>query len=116
MAKYDDTPWWWFLGLLILSFLSGLVVIIRPGGIGLGFGGYILALLVGCEFSAFDPQYPEAKNISGIAFIAPFSNLLYARMGSGIATAQLMKMIGGAIYPGKPVANLFVCAIFQIGR
>ena len=29
-------------------------------------------------------------------------------MGNGIATNQLMKMVAGAINPGKPVANLYV--------
>lgn len=43
-----------------------------------------------------------------LAFIAPFSTLLFARMGNGIATNQLMKMVAGAINPGKPVANLYV--------
>lgn len=43
------------------------------------------------------------------AFITPFSTLLYARMGNGVATNQLMKMVAGAVNPGKPVANLYVC-------
>lgn len=29
-------------------------------------------------------------------------------MGNGIATNQLMKMVAGAINPGRPVANLYV--------
>lgn len=41
----------------------------------------------------------------------PFSTLLYARMGNGIATNQLMKMVAGAINPGRPVANLYVSLI-----
>jgi len=32
---------------------------------------------------------------------------MVARMGNGIATNQLMKMIAGAAHPGKPVANLY---------
>ena len=40
-------------------------------------------------------------------FITPFSTLLYARMGNGIATNQLMKMVAGAVNPGRPVANLY---------
>jgi hypothetical protein len=44
--------------------------------------------------------------ISG-AVITPFSTLLYGRMGNGIATNQLFKMIAGAVNPGKPVANLY---------
>ena len=45
--------------------------------------------------------------ISG-AIVAPFSTLLVARMGNGIGTNQLFKMIAGAINPGRPVANLYV--------
>lgn len=35
-------------------------------------------------------------------------------MGNGIATNQLMKMVAGAINPGKPVANLYVSRDFVI--
>jgi hypothetical protein len=45
--------------------------------------------------------------ISG-AIVTPFSTLLYARMGSGVATNQIFKMIAGSINPGRPVANLYV--------
>ena len=45
--------------------------------------------------------------ISG-AIVTPFSTLLYARVGDGIATNQLFKMIAGAINSGRPVANLYV--------
>jgi hypothetical protein len=45
--------------------------------------------------------------ISG-TIVAPFSTLLVGRLGSGVATATLFKMMGGAINPGRPVANLYV--------
>ena len=45
--------------------------------------------------------------ISG-AIVAPFSMILFARLGNGIATNLLFKMIGGAINPGRPIANLYV--------
>jgi len=37
----------------------------------------------------------------------PFSTLLFARLGNGVVTAQLMQMVAGAIIPGRPVANLY---------
>ena len=40
--------------------------------------------------------------------VTPFSTLLYARMGVGIGTIQIFKMIAGSINPGRPVANLYV--------
>ena len=50
---------------------------------------------------------------SSTAFVTPFSTLLYARMGNGIATNQLMKMVAGAVNPGRPVANLYVCSVYS---
>ena len=41
-------------------------------------------------------------------YVQPFSTILFARMGSGVATSQLMKMVAGVINPGRPVANLYV--------
>ncbi|KAG8688199.1 hypothetical protein FRC09_013053, partial [Ceratobasidium sp. 395] len=87
MQRYNECPWRWYFALLVLSFFAGLIVIFT-GHTTLPWWGYILSLLVG-------------------AFIAPFSNLLYARLGNGIATNQLMKMVAGAVHPGKPVANLY---------
>ena len=50
--------------------------------------------------------YITALVLGGV--VTPFSTLLYARLGNGIATNQLMKMVAGAVNPGKPVANLYV--------
>ncbi|XP_006463485.1 hypothetical protein AGABI2DRAFT_187070 [Agaricus bisporus var. bisporus H97] len=87
MQKYEEAPWWWYTILLFLSFFAGLIVVLK-GQTTLPWWSYIIALLLG-------------------AFITPFSTLLYARMGNGIATNQLMKMVAGAVNPGKPVANLY---------
>ena len=66
----------------------GLIVVLK-GETTLPWWSYIIALILG-------------------AFVAPFSNLLFARLGNGIATNQLMKMVAGAVNPGRPVANLYV--------
>jgi len=87
MKKYKEAPWWWYLILLVLAFIAGLIVVFK-GQTTLPWWSYIVALLLG-------------------AFVTPFSTLLYARMGNGIATNQLMKMVAGAINPGRPVANLY---------
>lgn len=87
MAGYPEAPWYWYIALLVLSFFAGLIVVIK-GGTTLPVWGYIVALLTG-------------------AVIAPFSNLLYARLGNGIATNNLCKMIAGGLHPGRPVANLY---------
>ncbi|KIP01135.1 hypothetical protein PHLGIDRAFT_131357 [Phlebiopsis gigantea 11061_1 CR5-6] len=87
MQKYKEAPWYWYAALLLLSFLAGLIVVLK-GETTLPWWAYITALVFG-------------------AVITPFSTLLFARMGNGVATVQLMKMVAGAINPGKPVANLY---------
>ena len=42
------------------------------------------------------------------AFVMPFSQTINGRMGYGIGTIQLMKMVGGTMAPGRPIANLYV--------
>ncbi|OCH87394.1 oligopeptide transporter [Obba rivulosa] len=87
IERYDEVPWYWYLGLLFVSFIAGLIVVLK-GQTTLPVWSYIIALILG-------------------AFITPFSTMLFARMGNGIATNQLMKMVAGAINPGRPVANLY---------
>ncbi|KAL0580004.1 hypothetical protein V5O48_002007 [Marasmius crinis-equi] len=87
MLRYKEVPWWWYQLLLLLAFLAGLIVCIK-GQTSLPWWSYIIALLVGM-------------------FITPFSTILYGRMGTGVATNQLMKMIPGVLNPGRPVANLY---------
>ena len=33
--------------------------------------------------------------------------MLYARFGTSVATASLMKMLAGVIIPGRPLGNLY---------
>ncbi|TFY79230.1 hypothetical protein EWM64_g4787 [Hericium alpestre] len=87
MQKYKEAPWWWYAILLLLAFFAGLIVVLK-GQTTLPWWSYIIALATG-------------------AFVTPFSTLLYARMGNGIATNQLFKMIAGSVNPGRPVANLY---------
>lgn len=87
MQKYKEVPIWWYLCLLILSFVCGLTVIFK-GQTTLSWYSYIVALLLG-------------------SFVTPFSQTLVARMGTGISTNQLMKMVGSAMTPGRPIANLY---------
>ena len=47
-------------------------------------------------------------NLYSCYIVQPFSSILNGRMGSGVGTIQLMKMVAGVINPGRPVANLYV--------
>ncbi|KAM0460201.1 hypothetical protein ACHAPV_004990 [Trichoderma viride] len=91
MAKnYKETPWWWYISVLVFSFVLGLVVVIKEN-ITLPAWAYIVALLLGI-------------------FIAPFSTILYSRYGNGIATNNLSKMLAGLMLPGRPVGNMYFAA------
>jgi OPT family oligopeptide transporter len=87
MQKYKEAPTWWYHILMVLAFLAGLVVCIK-GETTLPAWSYVIALLLG-------------------AFVTPFSTMLYARVGNGVGTSQLFKMVAGAVNPGRPVANLY---------
>ncbi|KAF7426004.1 hypothetical protein PC9H_008366 [Pleurotus ostreatus] len=87
MMRYSEAPFWWYLILMAFAFFAGLIVVLR-GETTLPWWAYIFALVLG-------------------ALVTPFSTIIVARMGSGVATKQLMKMVAGSINPGKPVANLY---------
>ncbi|KZV65129.1 oligopeptide transporter [Peniophora sp. CONT] len=87
MLKYKEAPQWWYLILLLLGFLAG-VIACAKGETTLPVWSFVVALLLGM-------------------FITPFSAMLYGLMGSAVSTNQISKMVAGAINPGKPVANLY---------
>ena len=89
-ANYKETPWYWYVAVLVFSFVLGLVVVIKED-ITLPAWAYIVALLLGI-------------------FIAPFSTLLYSRYGNGIATNNLSKMLAGLMLPERPVGNMYFAA------
>ncbi|SJX62699.1 related to peptide transporter Mtd1 [Sporisorium reilianum f. sp. reilianum] len=90
MQKYNEAPHWWYLMLLAVSFVFGLVVVLTQHTT-LPWYAYIISLLLG-------------------TIVAPFSGVLYAILGNGISTNQLTKMIGGIVSPGRPLANLYFYA------
>ncbi|WVQ69693.1 uncharacterized protein L199_007913 [Kwoniella botswanensis] len=90
MEKYKEAPWYWYLAILVVAFILGLVVVIKED-ITLSVGSYVTALVLG-------------------TVIAPFSTILYSRFGNGVATNQLMKMVAGLTSPGRPIANLYFSA------
>ncbi|CZR57811.1 related to peptide transporter [Phialocephala subalpina] len=89
-ANYKETPWLWYIAVLVFSFVLGLIVVIKEN-ITLPVWAYIVSLLLGI-------------------FIAPFSTILYSRFGNGIATNNLSKMLAGLMLPERPVGNMYFAA------
>jgi len=53
MAKhYKETPWWWYVAVLVFSFILGLVVVIKEN-ITLPVWAYIVSLLLGIFIAPF---------------------------------------------------------------
>ncbi|KAJ5659517.1 OPT oligopeptide transporter [Penicillium longicatenatum] len=91
MAKhYKEAPWWWYIGVLVISFVLGLIVVLKEN-IGLPAWAYVVSLIVGI-------------------IVSPFSTILYSRYGNGIATNNLSKMLAGLMIPGRPVGNMYFAA------
>lgn len=130
MKKYKEAPWWWYAILLVLSFFAGVyiclglldqsnsqlpfsvgLIVIFKGQTTLPWWSYIVALILGTFVTVILFHKALLPRVL-IPLLQPFSTLLFARMGSGIATNQLMKMVAGAINPGRPVANLYVSMTF----
>lgn len=52
VRHYKDTPWWCFAGILIISFVLGLIVVIKEN-ITLPVWAYIVSLALGMFISPF---------------------------------------------------------------
>lgn len=53
MAKhYKETPWWWYIIVLVGSFILGLIVVLKEN-ITLPVWAYIVSLLVGIIIAPF---------------------------------------------------------------
>jgi len=85
MQKYKEVPHWWYGLLFFLAFTTGLIVCAK-GDTTLPIYAYVVAIILG-------------------VFMAPFSCILCASMGTGPSTSLISKMIGGALLPGEIFAS-----------
>lgn len=52
VKHYKEAPWWWYIGILVLSFVLGLIVATTQN-ITLPPWAYIVSLLLGCLIAPF---------------------------------------------------------------
>jgi uncharacterized membrane protein HdeD (DUF308 family) len=52
VKHYKETPWWWYVAVLVISFILGLVVVIKEN-ITLPVWAYIVSLLLGIFIAPF---------------------------------------------------------------
>ena len=96
-----------FYARILLNIFLGLIAVLK-GQTTLPWWSYIVALLVGVFITVKLYSVKQKKPFIFMRYVQPFATILFARMGSGVGTAQLMKMMAGVINPGRPVANLYV--------
>jgi hypothetical protein len=110
MQKYKEVPWWWYMLLLVLAFFAGEGL--KPVAAGMGspdiFFGCYVGLISVLHGETTLPVWSYCLALISGAIITPFSMLLVARVGDGVATNQFFRMIAAATNPGKPIANLYV--------
>ncbi|KAJ5882245.1 Oligopeptide transporter OPT superfamily [Penicillium soppii] len=89
-THYQETPWWWYVFILVGSFVLGVVVIVKEK-LTLPIWAYVVALICGC-------------------IVTPFTTILFSRFGNGIATNNLSKMLAGLMVPRHPIGNMYFAA------
>jgi hypothetical protein len=124
MQKYKETSWWWYTILLCLSFIAGKLFKFFTPEFCLNFFYRFDCCLQGTDHPSLVVIHrrsthgriyhcklysvKQKKPFIFMRYVQPFSSILNARIGSGVGTIQLMKMVAGLINPGRPVANLYV--------
>ncbi|TFY51641.1 hypothetical protein EVJ58_g10458 [Rhodofomes roseus] len=87
MKVYKEVPFWWFFVLFLIMFALGMGLIYAADS-GLPWWGFIVALIFSTAF-------------------VPILGTLYATVGYQPSLQFLIQMVGGAMIPGKPVANMY---------
>lgn len=108
VKHYKDVPHWWYISVLVLSFILGLVVVIKEN-ITLPAWGYVVSILLGILIAPFVSCSWMLQMRMNVAD-EPQSTILYSRFGNGIATNNLSKMIAGLLLPERPVGNMYFAA------
>lgn len=92
MKVYKEVPLWWFSVIFVITFALGLGLLYAANS-GVPWWGFIVALILTTVF-------------------VPILGTLYATVGYQPSLQFLIQMVGGAMIPGKPVANMYftLCA------
>ncbi|VDC02955.1 unnamed protein product [Peniophora sp. CBMAI 1063] len=87
MKAYKEIPHWWYLALFIVMFALGMGLSYAADS-GMPAWAYIISLIFSAVF-------------------VPILGSLYATVGYQPSLQFLIQMVGGALMPGKPVANMY---------
>lgn len=108
-THYKDTPWYWYIAVLVFSFILGLVVVIKEN-IALPVWAYIASLVLGIIIAPLVSIFSHMSFHKNTLLTLNKSAILYSRYGNGIATNNLSKMLAGLMLPGRPIGNMYFAA------
>ena len=87
MKVYKEVPLWWFGAIFLVTFALGIGLCYAADS-GLPWWGFIVAVIISAVF-------------------IPIIGTLYATVGYAPSLQFLIQMVGGAMVPGRPVANMY---------
>ncbi|KAF8801788.1 peptide transporter MTD1 [Phlegmacium glaucopus] len=87
MKVYPEVPMWWYVAVLVVSFAMAMATI-YTGHSGLPWWGLIVALIIA-------------------AILLPFVVTVYAITGFSPIIQNLVQILGAAMIPGNPQANMY---------
>ncbi|KAF7964488.1 hypothetical protein HWV62_6985, partial [Athelia sp. TMB] len=87
MKVYKEVPWYWYTAVFVICFAMALGTSYGAKS-GMPWWALIVALIITTVF-------------------LPVIGTLYCTVGYGPSIENLVQMVGGAIMPGKPVANMY---------
>ncbi|EIN08007.1 OPT oligopeptide transporter [Punctularia strigosozonata HHB-11173 SS5] len=87
MKVYKEVPWYWYVAIFVATIAMALATSYTAHS-GLPWWGLFVALIFATAF-------------------VPVIGTLYCTVGYSPSIENLVQMVGGAIIPGKPVANMY---------
>ena len=72
VKTYKEVPWWWYISVLVISFIFGLIVVLKED-VTLSAGGYVISLVIG---SVIAPMVCHAL----VLFVPGPANILTERI------------------------------------
>lgn len=110
MAKhYKETPGWWYVAVLVVSFVLGLVVVLKEN-ITLSAWAYIVSLLLGIIFGPFVSSPKLLTQRQDLFNISIERNSLFP-LRKWNCHKQLVENVCGLVHPWTPCWKHVLCCV-----
>ncbi len=101
---YNEVPMWWYLAIFFSSFAMAMATM-YTGHSGLPWWGLIVGIIIS---AAFLPFVLTVYAITGMSTLSPnVDGVLVPSVGFSPNIQSLVQMLGAAMIPGNPQANMY---------